>query len=172
LDLLETGKIIAGPFADIRLLVARGLNVAGANNDEVISNSERLISSTAQQTLDAIRGSGLGLNQGFTDKDREFLQQIAGGKIDFQPKTLRDLAELQFKAAQQSVNVWNARSSKIPKSALEGTGISSEPLPIPERRRQSADRPVGVGPDWTLKQDAKGNRAWVSPDGKRFVEVK
>jgi hypothetical protein len=172
LDLLDTGKIIAGPFADIRLLVARGLNVAGANNDEVISNTERLISSTAQQTLDAIRGSGLGLNQGFTDKDREFLQQIAGGKIDFQPKTLRDLAELQFKAAQQSVNVWNARSSKIPKSALEGTGISSEPLPIPERRRQSADRPVGVGPDWTLKQDAKGSRAWVSPDGKSFVEVK
>jgi hypothetical protein len=172
LDLLDTGKIIAGPFADIRLLVARGLNVAGANNDEVISNTERLISSTAQQTLDAIRGSGLGLNQGFTDKDREFLQQIAGGKIDFQPKTLRDLAELQFKAAQQSVNVWNSRATKIPRSALEGTGISSEPLPIPERRRQSADRPVGVGPDWTLKQDAKGNRAWVSPDGKRFVEVK
>jgi hypothetical protein len=40
----------------------------------------------------------------------------------------------------------------------------------PSRAQQA--RPKGVGPDWELKQDAKGNRAWVSPDGKSFREVK
>jgi len=40
----------------------------------------------------------------------------------------------------------------------------------PSRAQQA--RPKGVGPDWELKQDAKGNRAWVSPDGKSFKEVK
>lgn len=33
-------------------------------------------------------------------------------------------------------------------------------------------RPSGVESDWTLKMDAKGNKAWVSPDGKKAVEVK
>ena len=33
-------------------------------------------------------------------------------------------------------------------------------------------RPAGVDSDWTLKMDAKGNKAWVSPDGKKAVEVK
>lgn len=33
-------------------------------------------------------------------------------------------------------------------------------------------RPAGVGADWTLQQDAKGNKAWVSPDKTKFVEVK
>ena len=32
--------------------------------------------------------------------------------------------------------------------------------------------PPGVGPDWILKTDAKGNRAYVSPDNSKFVEVK
>jgi len=32
--------------------------------------------------------------------------------------------------------------------------------------------PAGVGADWTLKTDAKGNRAYVSPDNSKFVEVK
>jgi hypothetical protein len=33
-------------------------------------------------------------------------------------------------------------------------------------------RPAGVGSNWTLKVDANGNKAWVSPDNKQFVEVK
>lgn len=36
----------------------------------------------------------------------------------------------------------------------------------------SVPRPSGVESDWTLKMDAKGNKAWVSPDGKKAVEVK
>jgi hypothetical protein len=47
-----------------------------------------------------------------------------------------------------------------------------QPAAAAPARTPQTGRPAGVGADWTLKQDAKGNRAWVSPDGKRFVEVK
>jgi hypothetical protein len=47
-----------------------------------------------------------------------------------------------------------------------------QPAAAAPARAPQTGRPAGVGADWTLKQDAKGNRAWVSPDGKRFVEVK
>ena len=36
----------------------------------------------------------------------------------------------------------------------------------------AAARPAGVGANWTLMTDAKGNSAWVSPDKRNFVEVK
>jgi hypothetical protein len=32
--------------------------------------------------------------------------------------------------------------------------------------------PAGVGADWVLKTDSKGNKAYVSPDNSKFVEVK
>ena len=36
----------------------------------------------------------------------------------------------------------------------------------------NAGLPAGVGSDWTLQTDAKGNKAYVSPDKSKFVEVK
>jgi len=32
--------------------------------------------------------------------------------------------------------------------------------------------PKGVGKDWTLMRDAKGNKAYVSPDGKQIIETR
>jgi hypothetical protein len=42
----------------------------------------------------------------------------------------------------------------------------------PASRPAAAARPAGVGADWTYEVDSKGNKAWVSPDRKRFKEVK
>ena len=39
------------------------------------------------------------------------------------------------------------------------------------RGSTSSDRPTGVGADWVLMTDGKGNRAWVSPDKKQIREV-
>jgi hypothetical protein len=33
-------------------------------------------------------------------------------------------------------------------------------------------RPAGVGPDWKLEKDSKGNRAWVNPSRTKFVEIR
>jgi hypothetical protein len=49
-------------------------------------------------------------------------------------------------------------------SPLEGQG-PAEPPP-------SADRPAGVGADWSLEEDAQGNRAWVNPQRNKFIEAK
>ena len=39
-------------------------------------------------------------------------------------------------------------------------------------KESTANLPPGVGADWSLKTDAKGNKAYVSPDNSKFVEVK
>ena len=127
IDLVKQGNLFAGPVADVKLNVARALNVVGASNDEKIANTELLIAATGQSTLDAIKSAGLGTGQGFTDKDLRFLQGIAGGKIDYTPDTLKELARLQHQTATRSVQAWNTRFKDIPKSSVESMGLRTAP---------------------------------------------
>ena len=173
IDLVSQGNLFTGPIADVKLNIARALNVVGANNNEKIANTEALIAATGQSTLDAIKGAGLGTGQGFTDKDLKFLQGIAGGAITYTPQTLTELATLQHRVATRSVENWNRRFKEIPKSATEGLGIQAVPNvpPLSSGAKAAAARPAGVGVDWTFERDATGNRAWVSPDRKSFKEA-
>jgi hypothetical protein len=127
INLVSQGNLFTGPIADVKLNIARALNVVGASNDEKIANTEALIAATGQSTLDAIKGAGLGTGQGFTDKDLKFLQGIAGGAITYTPQTLTELATLQHRVATRSVENWNRRFKEIPKSATEGLGIQAAP---------------------------------------------
>lgn len=173
LSILDQGDVFVGPAATIKLNLARVLNAAGASNDEKIANTETLISGLGRNTLGMIKGSGLGTAQGFTDKDLQFLERVAGGSIDYNAQTLRTLTDLSHKAATASAETWNKRAKEIPASALSGTGISVEPIVVPARvaKAAAATRPAGVPAEWTLQIDANGKKAYVSPDGKSFKEV-
>jgi len=172
LSILNKGDVFVGPAATVKLNVARVLNAAGASNDEKIANTETLISNLGRNTLGMVKSSGLGTGQGFTDKDLQFLEKVAGGSIDYNEKTLRSLAELAHKAAAASAETWNKRVKEIPASATSGMGISLEPVVVPARvTKAAAARPAGVPAEWTLQVDGAGKRAYVSPDGKSFKEV-
>jgi hypothetical protein len=172
IDLVNQGNVFTGPIADVKLNLARALNVAGASNEEKIANTESLISATGKSTLDAIQSANLGTGQGFTDKDLNFLKGIAGGTIQLTAQTLTELARLQHQTAVRSAESWNKRVKQLPKSATEGTGLSLEPIKVPPlSSAKSAARPAGVGANWTFESDAAGNKAWVSPDRKSFKEV-
>jgi len=148
LDVLNKGKFIAGPGAEWKLKAAKGLNIVGVNNDELIANTEQLQKGLATQTLDAIKTSGLGTAQGFTDKDLVFLEKARSGNIEMTPQTLRMTAELSKKAAEATANKWNTRVTQIPKSAVEGTGISVEPIQVSKKPAASASKaPAGVPQD-------------------------
>jgi len=173
IDLVKQGNVFTGPIADVKLNLARALNVAGASNEEKIANTEMLIAGTGQSTLDAIKGAGLGTGQGFTDKDLKFLQGIAGGTIGLTQQTLMNLATLQHRVATRSAESWNKRVGEMPKEVVQGTGLSTAPIKVPALSSVmgGATRPAGVGNNWTFESDAAGNKAWVSPDRKSFKEA-
>lgn len=133
LSILSQDNVFTGSAADIKLNMARALNLAGAGNDEKIANTEMLVSGLARQTLGAVKSSGLGTGQGFTDKDLQFLQDAEGGRITLNAQTIQRLAELSHSAADKSATAWNKRVKEIPKSATEGTGLSTEPIVVPKR---------------------------------------
>jgi hypothetical protein len=137
IDLISTGKVITGTGANVRLQMAKALNLAGGNDSEKVRNTEVLISSLAETTLGAIKSSNLGAGQGFTNADRDFLEKAKAGQLTYDAKSLTELARLSRLAAEKSAESWNKRSASIPKSALEGTGISTEPVIIPPRKVSS-----------------------------------
>lgn len=151
IDLVQQGNLFTGPAADIKLNIARALNVAGASNQEKIANTESLIAATGQSTLNAIKGAGLGTGQGFTDKDLKFLQGVAGGTINLTQQTLTELARLQHQVAVKAADSWNRRVKELPQDVLRGTGLSTEPITVPPlssvmKGKGAAPAPAGVDP--------------------------
>lgn len=126
-ELIKKGAI-TGLGAEFKLNLARTLNIAGANNDEIIKNTEQLVANRGQIVLDSIKASGLGAGQGFTNTDRQFLEKVKGGTIELNAKTLLDLARIEKNVAQASVDAWNKRLPNIPKEALQGTGVGAVQL--------------------------------------------
>jgi len=139
LEVLSTGNIIAGPGAEWKLKAAKLLNASGLpgfvgkDNTELISNTEQLQMGLASQTLDAIKTSGLGTGAGFTNVDRDFLEKAKSGNIDMTPETLRRTAELARRSAEATAEKWNTRIQQIPRSAVQGTGLSVEPVVLPSK---------------------------------------
>jgi hypothetical protein len=164
IDLVKQGNLFTGPAADIKLNIARALNVVGASNEEKIANTESLIAASGQSTLDAIKSAGLGTGQGFTDKDLKFLQGIAGGTIDLTAPTLTRLATLQHQAATRSAEAWNSRVKQLPKSVVEGTGLSMEPVKVPPL---SPNAMFAVNPKTGERiQSLDGGNTWKPVGGK------
>lgn len=138
MDLIGTGKVITGTGANARLQIAKALNLAGGTDSEKIRNTEVLISSLAETTLGAIKSSNLGAGQGFTNADRDFLEKAKAGQLSYDSKSLAELARLSRLAAEKSAESWNNRVKQIPAAALEGTGISTEPVIVPKRSAPAA----------------------------------
>jgi hypothetical protein len=132
-QILKSGQVFTGTGANIKLQLAKALKVAGGTENEAIANTETLISSLASQTLANIKSSGLGSGQGFTDKDREFLQAATAGTITLDNRTLQRLSDLSYRTAVATADKWSKRVKEIPSNAIEGTGLTREPINVPSR---------------------------------------
>jgi hypothetical protein len=167
IGLVNQGNVFTGPAAEVKMNIARVLNVAGASNDEKIANTEALIAATGQSTLDAIKGAGLGTGQGFTNKDLTFLQGIAGGTIGLTAKTLTDLATLQHRVAVRSADAWNKRAGEIPKEVVQGTGLSTVPIKVPELSAVGPIAIFAVNPQTGARiQSTDGGNTWKPAGAK------
>jgi hypothetical protein len=129
--------VITGVWRRIRLS-RQGAEPRWRGDEETISNTEQLAVSLAQNTLDAIKASGLGSGSGFSNADRDFLEKAVGGKITLEERTLKRLATLAHRAGQKSAEKWNSRVQEIPDSALEGTGIKRTQIEVPAMHTSSA----------------------------------
>lgn len=166
---LASGKVITGTAADFRLQLGKALNLVGANDGETVANTETLVSQLASNTMDAIKASGMGGGTGFSNADRDFLEKAKGGRITLQAETIDRLAGLAHRAATLSAQRWNTRVKQIPGSALEGTGITTEPIgvsPLPSGPLSGASGPARITSDAQYNALPSGS-VFIGPDGKQ-----
>lgn len=102
--ILDTQAPITGTGAEARLSFNKALATAGLVDGRSVKSTEDLASILANSTLDAIKTSGLGGGNGFTDKDRAFLERAKSGNIEINAGTLRELADLNERAARASLD--------------------------------------------------------------------
>ena len=147
-NLLDSGNVITGIGAQQRLDLARFgqlLGVGGKDANERIANTQQLFSNRAQATLDSIRSSGLGSGQGFSNKDREFLENARLGNITYSPEALRRQLDIEERVARATVTSWNNRIKNIPQDARQALGLSTVELPAPAITTPTPNKPpLGV----------------------------
>lgn len=120
-DLISAGAL-TGTAAEIKLQLARLFNITGADNNQVIKQTELLISQLGRNVLDNVKTSGLGAGQGFTQKDLDFLQKVVGGSITLNAETLKELGRISKDVAQKSVSAWNSRLDKVSPDLAKNAG--------------------------------------------------
>lgn len=141
--ILDSGKLFTGKGANIQQELAGyadALNLGGKDTATKAANTQSTISSLASVTLDSIKASGLGSGQGFTDKDREFLQQAKSGQITWNKESIRRVYDLQEKTAIEGAKKWNQRYKQMPKSATQPLGWGEVEVPTPYSGGQSSTR--------------------------------
>lgn len=119
--ILSTGNPITGTAAEQRLWLDKALSTAGVIDGTRTQATEDLVNLLANQTLDAIKTSGLGSGQGFTDKDRQFLQDAKAGRIEINAKTLYRMADLNEKSARASIAYGNKVAARLKGNPILGT---------------------------------------------------
>jgi hypothetical protein len=167
---------ITGTGAESRLAFEKTLATAGIIDGNRVKNTEDLVSLLASGTLDSIKTSGLGSGQGFTDKDRQFLEKAKSGNIEINAGTLGTLAELNEKAALASINRGNQVIEKLKTNPDMGkAGYGLEPIPVPEASLPQVNaKPLPAKPSaMNLKkgevyQTGKGALRW---NGKAFEDL-
>lgn len=127
---------ITGTAAEQRLGVHRALATVGLVDPKQVAATEGLQSELASMTLDAIKTSGLGSGQGFTDKDRQFLELAKSGRIDMTPQNIMRVADLNEKAARATYQ----RGAEVSKRlrGAQGMGEVSSALELPPLQSQPA----------------------------------
>lgn len=117
-QILGSGKVYTGTGAEAKLAIGKALQSAGVNIDpDAVRNTELLGTQLAQRTLNSIRASGLGAGNGFTNADREFLQQAVGGSIQLTGPTLARLVDLDSRAARAQITKHNKMVEPVQRAA-------------------------------------------------------
>jgi hypothetical protein len=126
-DLLAQNPI-TGTGAEARLGFEKALSAVGFTKGDKATVTENLIAELGKTTLSAIRSSGLGAGQGFTDNDRKFLEAASAGRKEATPENLKYLANLNERAGRNSI----AASNRVRRRARELPQFKGLPNMFPD----------------------------------------
>ena len=135
--ILNSGDLITGLGADVRLGADRALALAG-NEDAKrrVSATETFQNLTSRQVLPLVKQLGSG--NGITDADRKFTQAIVAGDISLNEDTIRRVIEIGRRQAEFNASQLARYSRQTNDGGGEGPGAA--PRITPEQARAELAR--------------------------------
>lgn len=130
--IVDSGQFFSGKTANVQQDMAMFADAVGLGGKDTVTkaaNTQSLITGAADATLNAISTSGLGSGQGFTDKDREFLQDARSFRITMNKENIKRVLDLNEKANMYAINRYNQRIKTVPQSAVTSMGITPVQMP-------------------------------------------
>lgn len=112
----QIGKVAGGTGADVILTAKKFAQMLGVPVGDDITSQEQVAAALGQGVLD--NSKLLGSGNGFTDKDREFLEKIVAGKITLDHATLKRAVDIGL---AQSINAMRSHDKLVDK-ALQAKG--------------------------------------------------
>jgi len=176
-DMLDTARIgreilksgtITGAGADFFVGLNQALKTAGVDFGyaEASANSQAYAANMAQNVGKLIKLFGAGT--GLSDADRKYAERMAGGQISLDKTALEKILDIQERASRNVIQ----RHNKSVKGIKTNIPLEVELDEAPSAPAAAASIPKTNSKGWVLKKDNAGNRAYVSPDGKQYEEVK
>lgn len=130
--IVDNGQFFSGKTANVQqdmAMFADAVGLGGKDTVQKAANTQSLITGAADATLNAISTSGLGSGQGFTDKDREFLQDAKSFRITMNKENIKRVLDLSEKANMYAISRYNDRIKTVPQSAVNSMGIAPVQAP-------------------------------------------
>lgn len=171
LEALDTGQVVTGSGANLRLdalRLANTLGVSGANDQEKLANTQQVIKGLSSITLEArqkLKGSGA-----ITDRETDLLARAESGDINFSESELRRLIEINRLAAKVDYDD-HQRLLTTMQGRPEGSiapYFTPQAFPEPRKAKQNpsgkANSPYSVSSDSDYQAVPKGSY-YTAPDG-------
>ena len=170
------GGAITGTGAAARYTLQKALETAGVVGPGKAANTQALMAGLGKLTLSGIKTSGLGGGNGFTDKDRAFLQSAVSGEIDSTPENLLRVADMSERIARANHKKGTDITSRWQGNKALGPVVQDTQIaPLPEAAQsQSAAMPslppAQAHKGRTIRDTATGKM--LQSNGMSWVEVK
>lgn len=132
---LETSDAITGLGSDVLKNVERvkTLLLGDIKAGKQVSDTELLNAFLGSDVFPMIKALGIGARGLDTPAEREFLREVMSGTTAMNKQTLIKLAIMRRDIAVRAAERWNERLKTIPDGAIKGSGLSRDPIKIPER---------------------------------------
>jgi hypothetical protein len=135
---------------------------------KVLSDTQQYNAIVSKSILDALGGS---LGAGVSNADVAFIKDTVP-KLEYSPEAREALINYMQTRAKQNIDLYQkAREYGEKNGGLKGfMPYDAELAPTNQPQVSKAPPPTNAK-GWVLHEDAKGNKAYVSPDGKQYEVV-
>lgn len=147
--LLNSKDFISGTLGDVRLAVAKVLNLNGAKE------TQTYFAGVGKQVAELIKAFGSGT--ALSDNDRKYAEKMAAGSMELTPDAIKEIVRLNDKYARSAINNYSERRTFLSKKQPEVLDYYPE---IKEAQNKSTASPEAVdllraNPNFAAQFDAK-----------------